>query len=335
MNTQKFTLDLVTGTLTEDDAKRYFSRFGWFAFTFYLVLSLFQSLAATVIRLLAPSLLSNMLFLQIFSVVPIYAVAFPIAYLVLRPLPSVAPMGEKLRIRDFVCAACICEALMLVGNYISSALLMVFENAMGGTEIQNPVEVSVESQPMWMTVVFSVILAPVLEELFFRGVVCKKLLALGERYAIVLSAAFFALCHGNFFQLFYSFIIGCFFALIYVKTGKLIYSILLHMTVNLLGTVVVSWVLEFSDYESLINEGSMLSSENVLSVVVLLMYEILILGISVFGLVTLFKSRKKISLDEGLLPPPKGRAVQCVLLNAGVAAAIAVFAFTLLASLLL
>ena len=335
MNTPKFTLNLATGTLSEDDAKRYISRFGWFSFAFCLALSLAQNVLAMTVRFFAPSLLTSSLFLQLFSMVPIYVTAFPLAYFMLRSLPSVTPIGEKLRAREFLCAVCICEALMLVGNYISAALLSVFERAMGGTSLQNPVETSVESQPMWMTVAFSVILAPILEELFFRGVICKKLLALGEGYAIVLSAAFFALCHGNFFQLFYAFIIGCFFALIYVKTGKLIYSTLLHVIVNFLGTVVVTWVLELSDYDSLMSEGFAAVSENLISVAVLLLYETFIFGISVFGLVVLVKNRKKITLDAGLLPPPKGRAVQCVLLNGGVAAAIAVFAFSLLGSLLM
>ena len=335
MNTHNFNLDLLTGTLREEDAKRYFSRFGWFAFTFYLVLMISQSIIALLVRWCAPSLLLNMLFLQIFSVIPIYAIAFPIAYILMRSLPTVIPVKEKMKTRDFLCAICICEALMLVGNYISSVVLVAIENAMGGTAIQNPVALTVDNQPIWMTIVFSVILAPVLEEIFFRGLVCKKLLALGEGYAIVLSAAFFAVCHGNFFQLFYSFITGCFFGLIYVKTGKLIYSMLLHMIVNFLGTVVISWILNFSNYEEFISSGFEITSENTVGMTVFVLYELIIFAISIFGLVVLFKNIKKVTLDGGLLPPPKEKRIQCVFLNGGIAAAIAVFAFSLLGSLML
>lgn len=335
MNSIRFMLDPTTGTLGEDDAKSYFSRFGWFAFAFYLSLSLFQTAVEFLVSAFAPELYDNALFLQIFSVVQIYAFAFPVAYAILRPLPTVKPVGEKMRVKELLLAACICEALMLIGNYISSYLLMLFAQAMGGVELQNPVEASVESQPMWMTLVFSVILAPLLEEIFFRGVVCKKLLALGEGYAVVLSAAFFALCHGNFFQLFYAFVVGCFFGFIYVKTGRLIYTVLLHITVNFIGTVAVTWVMGRVDYEALLEGSFRVTSDNVVGLLILILYEVLILGASAIGIATLIKNRKRIKFDEGILPPPRYGRVRCVLLSAGIAAAIAVFAFSLIGSLIL
>ncbi len=332
MNRLKFTPDLVTGRLSEDDAKRYFSRFGWFAFTFIIVLTVAQTVLVLAAVRFFPSLASHYLFSELLSVLPLYLIAFPLALRVLSPLPTVTPVREKMRVRDLFAALCICEALMLIGNYISNILLATVQSTLGASP-SNPIADSVANQPVWATVAFTVILAPVLEEIFFRGMVCKKLLITGEGYAVVLSSAFFALCHGNLYQLFYAFTIGCFFGFIYVKTGKLLYTVLMHMTVNFFGTVVVSWVLDFSGVENMLDESFMLNGENILGFTVFLLYELLILAVSGIGIFLLIKRKNRIKFDSGLLPPPEKKGVSCVLLNFGVAAAIAVFALLLVSSL--
>ncbi len=330
----KFTPDLVTGRLSEDDAKRYFSRFGWFAFAFLIILTVAQSALAVAVRTFAPNFFNSYLFSEILSVIPLYAVAFPLSLMILAPLPTVTPVKEKMRVRDFLAALCICEALMMLGNYISNILLIAVQSTLGAAP-SNPVADSVASQPLWATFLFTVILAPILEEIFFRGMICKKLLITGEAYAVVLSSAFFALCHGNFFQLFYAFAIGCFFGFIYVKTGKLLYTVVMHMVVNFLGTVVVMWVFDISNVEQMLEENFMLNGENILGFMVFLWYELLILGVSGLGLFLLIKHKNRIKFDSGLLPPPEKKGVSCVLLNFGIAAAIAIFSLTFIASLAL
>ncbi len=171
MKQLKFVPDLLTGRLGEDDAKRYFSRFGWFAFAFSLIVNAASSVLVILIQTLAPNWLYSFWVDELLSVVPIYVIAFPLAYLILAPLPTVSPVREKMRVPDFLCAFCICEAMMLVGNYISNIVLMMFSNILGGISATNPVASAVASQPMWATVLFTVILAPVLEEIFFRRLV--------------------------------------------------------------------------------------------------------------------------------------------------------------------
>ncbi len=333
MKQLKFTPDLLTGRLKEEDAKRYFSRFGWFAFAFIMIVNASSVFLSMLVYMIAPQLSSNFLILELLSIVPIYGIAFPIAYRILAPLPTVTPVTEKMRTRAFLCAFCICEAMMLLGNYISNIVISIFGNMLGGISPSNPLESTISAQPMWATILFVAIVAPILEELFFRRMVLKKLLVLGEGYAIVLSSAFFALCHGNFFQLFYAFIIGCFFGFIYVKTGKLLYTTLLHILVNFLGSVVVTWVTDFSHMEQFL-ENPVIDSENLLRVMTFILYELVILFVAIFGMVMLFKSIKKIKFDGGLLPPPKGsRGVSALFMNSGVAAAIAIFALTLVGSL--
>lgn len=86
----------------------------------------------------------------------------------------------------------------------------------------------------WLMTLSVVILAPIGEELLFRGVIMgyaqKCLPAIG---AIILQAALFGLYHGNVIQIIYAFILGIALGLIAYKLKSLVYSIILHMSVNL------------------------------------------------------------------------------------------------------
>ncbi len=333
MNTIKFMPDLVTGRLNEYDAKRYFSRFGWFAFTYFLLNTIISTVIATVVFRFFPNVYYHFLFSEILNVIVSYAISLPIAYLIIKPLPTVKPDKEKMKVSHWFCGLSISVALMMVGNYISNIFLSMFMSFLGAVP-QNPISERVDSAPLWVTVIFVVIIAPILEEIMFRGILCKKLLILGEGYAIILPAAFFALCHGNFFQLFYAFTLGCFFSFIYVRTGKLIYTILYHMAINLLGGVLTPAILKLINYEAMLEEDFNINSQNIFGFIGFLWYELIIIGVTIFGIVIVIKKYKDFKPVSGLLPPPERKAAVCVLLNSGVAAAIALFAFTLFGSLL-
>ena len=214
MNNLKFMPDLLTGRLNEYDAKRYFSRFGWFAFTYFLLTSVISTVIAIVTIKLFPAVYRHYLFSEILNVVVSYGIALPISYVIIKPLPTIKPDPEKMRISHWLCGLSISVALMMIGNYITNIVLAFFMSALGGVSTQNPVAQRIDSVPLWVTILFVVIIAPILEEIFFRGILCKKLTIIGEGYAIILPAAFFALCHGNFFQIFYAFTLGCFFSFI-------------------------------------------------------------------------------------------------------------------------
>lgn len=80
--------------------------------------------------------------------------------------------------------------------------------------------------------VYVAIIPAVVEELLFRGTVCKVLRVYGKETAIIVSATLFALMHTNIEQLLYTFVAGAFLGWIYVETGSLIYPMLLHFINN-------------------------------------------------------------------------------------------------------
>ncbi len=78
-----------------------------------------------------------------------------------------------------------------------------------------------------------VVVAPVAEEIFFRGIVYNAWLReFGVWRAIIGSAALFALIHGSIFVIPAIFGLGIALALLYRRTGSLPASMAMHATFN-------------------------------------------------------------------------------------------------------
>ncbi len=88
----------------------------------------------------------------------------------------------------------------------------------------------------------AVLVAPVVEELLFRGVILHRWSARwGLRRAVFYSSLAFGLMHANFLGLF---VFGCVMAVLYIRSGTLIVPILCHALNNLIGTVLLDASME-------------------------------------------------------------------------------------------
>ena len=85
---------------------------------------------------------------------------------------------------------------------------------------------------IWITLLTTGILAPIVEEFIFRygiqGIYIKKSVFAG----IIVSSLMFGIAHMNPIQSTYAFILGLILGYIYYKTGNLLNSIILHVTIN-------------------------------------------------------------------------------------------------------
>ena len=327
----QFEIDPMTGRLSSQSASRYFSRFGWFVFTMALVVQVVITAVYTVTAIAFPNVYSHFAFGDVISFVTIYGIALPVSLPLLLKLPYEKPVSAKMSVGGFWIGFCICMALMTIGSNISSIFLNLVQNLSGSTT-ENPLEVAISSTPWWFNLLTTVILAPILEELLFRRLVCNRLAPLGEGFTVFLSAAFFALIHGNFYQLFYAFLIGAFLAFIYVKTGRLRYTIIYHMLVNFFGGFVAPLVYDLVDMEALSSVNIAAIAANIFPILLLLAYNVLVLGACCVGIIMMISMRHKFTLHKGLLQPPE-RWGGALFLNSGIAAAIAVLAFDLVRSL--
>ena len=346
MEKLKFTPNVATGYLSDEDTKSYFSRLGFavlgLGLSYYFGAMLLGSLAG---KIFPESLLKDNLTLTVISyvisIVALYCIGLPIFKAVSAQLPSEQPFKSKMKLSGFLGGFCIAMLAMDLGNYASNMVLIWLYNIFGAIP-PNPVEEAVAPNDpaiVIVTLAFAVILMPVLEELLFRRVICAKILPLGEGYAIVVSGAIFGLIHGNVYQFAYGFLVGALFAFIYIKTGKLIYSIVYHILINFLGMVVAPWVMTLVDTDrltALIESGATEIPQDMMAgVSAVMLYGAFTLGLAIVGLVLFFKAKKKkrFALEQGILPPPKKHKVANLFCNIGVASAITFFVFFMIISL--
>ncbi|MFA0816212.1 MAG: lysostaphin resistance A-like protein [Anaerofustis sp.] len=87
----------------------------------------------------------------------------------------------------------------------------------------------------WINLLSVGILAPISEELLFRGLIFNRMrYYMHENYAIVFSSLVFALMHApTVIQIIYAFLLGCVLSYAYSKFENILVPILIHMVFNL------------------------------------------------------------------------------------------------------
>lgn len=82
------------------------------------------------------------------------------------------------------------------------------------------------------------ILAPIWEELFFRGIVLRRLLMKwGAPASIIVSSIIFGLFHLNPGQILYATILGVLLAYVYLRTGNIVVPMILHSVANFVSFI--------------------------------------------------------------------------------------------------
>lgn len=106
-------------------------------------------------------------------------------------------------------------------------------------------------------VISVVILAPIVEELVFRGAIMGHLLKTGKSpvFAIVVSSLVFGIVHGNLEQAPFAFILGLALGWVYYRTGSLLPSIFMHFINN--GATTVNYYLSDTPFASMQEEMGM------------------------------------------------------------------------------
>lgn len=96
-----------------------------------------------------------------------------------------------------------------------------------------------------LEIISSIILAPVAEELLFRGIIFNKLnIKMNFVYAMIISSLLFSLFHG-FGRLLTTFLCGLILCVIYLKTDNILIPIFIHISNNLIATILTDfWHIE-------------------------------------------------------------------------------------------
>lgn len=225
------------------DASRAVSRYA-LALFLYLLISNVIAIGVEVIIILAMGaeaagrLFAENIYIQwLLGVGPMYLIGFPVFYLIIRNMKTFIPKKTKLDYKEFIALFAIGEAFMFVGNTIGTTLNS-FISSLLGHEVQNSTADLIEKSPLWLIFIIVVVIGPIIEELLFRKLLIDRLGRFGARFAIILSAIGFGLFHGNFYQFFYTTLLGLVLGYIYVNTRNVKYTVIMHMLVNFLGSFV-------------------------------------------------------------------------------------------------
>ncbi len=281
-------------------ARKQFSRLGWACFAIMTVM--------TVLQILLMNVLPDAPWAKwVYSFAPIYLVAMPVGILIMRGMPKLQPEKRSLRPLQVVKTVFIALFMMYGGNILATVLSSLIGGLFGGGPADVPIQDFITGESIWLKILVMVILAPIMEELIFRKQLIDRMAPYGGKLAVVCSAMLFGLFHGNFNQFVYASALGLVLGYVYLKTGKLRYSIGLHMGVNFLGGIVSSWLLENLDLEAMEDPERMFEVLQSPVFLAYLLFLLFVVAATVVGLVLLCRSVRKIYFEAAPLEIGKGK----------------------------
>ena len=165
---------------------------------------------------------------QIFKYVYMFRIhrwilSFPIIYYFVKTYKKYEyfKTNEKLNAKDF---SVYFALAFWIGNFFSFLIVL-----MSSHKGRTPVVAIYES--LYTDIIMTVFVAPVLEEIVFRGVIMNNLKKYGIKTAIIINSIFFALSHYNTDMIIPAFFTGIIFSYVAYKYS-IKYSILIHFFIN-------------------------------------------------------------------------------------------------------
>ena len=220
------------------------------------------------------------------------------AMIALRGLPKYEVHGEKIGAGRFLKYILIGFAIGSIGNVIGSTILS-FWNGATGNEAGTEVTELFTGSDYWILLLMVGIFGPFLEEFFFRKILIDHIRQYGELTCILTSGLFFGLFHGNFTQFFYAFGLGTLFAYVYLRSGSLMLTFLLHAIFNIVSGVLLA-VLED------MGEAAVMACSGIYLILVLV------------GAVCLFVGLRRLKLRKGEVAISRKACVSSAVWNSGV-----------------
>lgn len=271
------------------------------------------------------NILNNFNAITIVSAICNYILPFPVLFYLMRKIEKQEMEKESLSLKKFLLYLSITFTLMWIGNMVGLAITSAI-GSLFHTEITNPVQTLIGSTDIWLNMILISVLGPIFEEIFFRKFLIDRTIKYGARVSIILSAVIFGFFHGNLSQFFYAFLLGGFFAYVYIRTGKIIYTIILHIIVNLMGSVVSLFVVQ--SVQAFTSNTYATMDLAIIVIYVLMMLAALFVGL--LGLLSYKKGKFNGSKTQIALKHP----LKTSLLNAGMILFILFYVLIILYSLL-
>ena len=308
--------------IDEDREKHNFSRIG-LGFALFSVVSLAVSFIIQFIVLSVNSeIYSSTLFLNLLTPISLYLFALPVLLIILSRCEAKAPEKKKMGFGKFILFLIAAFGFMYIGSLVGNALMDTLSELVG-YDYGNALNRIIDEDHIWITAIFTVIVAPIGEEFVFRKLLIDRTQKYGPFISIGLSGLMFGLIHANFYQFFYAFALGLLLGYVYYSTGKLYLTVAIHAIVNFVGSVLTSFLspvieeftsLDTADAEAMIT----FVQDNLLGIIGIAIFDIFVYGAMVCAVIFPIVFRKKLRLPKGEIVIPKNRVVPVVVLNVGI-----------------
>ena len=152
-----------------------------------------------------------------------------------------------------------------------------------------------------------------------------RLSRFGDVVAILVSSVAFGLFHGNFYQFFYSTMLGIILGFVYTKTGKWLYTAILHMVINFFGSVVALPMIRI--YERMAENALLLEAGEKIDMLQFMSdamivgsYSVIEYAMMISGIILLIYAfmKKKVKVENNAeLYLPNGEIAKNALINVG------------------
>ncbi len=146
-----------------------------------------------------------------------------------------------------------------------------------------------------------VVIAPLFEEFWFRGIVLESLRPYGNGFAIFVSALMFGLTHANLNQFFYAFVLGIGLGYIAVSTESIVTTTIMHAMFNSISGIMLLLITfpDVGDYlmaQAAGMEGEMTPMVTVYLVFLFVIFLLMLVG--VFMAIAKFRKIKRYKVPK-------------------------------------
>ena len=178
------------------------------------------------------------------SIISLYLIAFPIFVLVMKLAnDSCHKVTANISVNQYLRAIFICFPVLNVLALMSNKLASI----LSGGESENALVSVIESKNI-AAVIMIAVLAPIFEELICRKIIIDRTRRYGEFTSIMLSSFVFGMFHCNIYQIFYAFALGIILGYVYMRTGNVILTIIMHMIINSSSSILYPLAPELYNY---------------------------------------------------------------------------------------
>lgn len=162
------------------------------------------------------------------------------------------PKNQLVRTRNFSFGKAIQYCLISFFLWELSAIVVsgindIFVQYGYTTDVMDMDGVAVTGTGFAIMTIYTCIIAPITEEIFFRGMLLRVFSRTNQRFAVFATAFFFGISHHNIPQFVLAFIMGIFLAHITLKHNSIIPAVIVHAFTNTMSAL-ISYIEESTGY---------------------------------------------------------------------------------------